>query len=96
MILAGNENEDIDEDVQENEVLIPLETEGEDGNDKVQEKPKDHEMEEEKNEGNKKQKVELPSVIFLTEENKNNYTLHNLVVPLVGRDIPLETQSSVE
>jgi len=94
MVLVGSENEDIDEDVQENEVLVPIEPEGEETNDQ-KEKEKKLEMEEEKKEGNLRQKSEVPAVTFLTEETKNNYTLHNLVIPLVGRDIPLLFYSNI-
>jgi len=68
-----------EEDVEGNE-RVPIEGDEDEGK-----KGKD-EIEEEK--APVKGKLDISKVIVLTEETKGNYKLHDIVVPLVGRDIP--------
>jgi len=87
MVILGD-NVDIEEDVTENEGA-PVEDEGED-------KKEGEKIEEEKSEEvTKREKFDPSKVIILTEETKGNYTLHDIVVPLVGRDIPLTENNPI-
>lgn len=84
-MIVGAENVDIEEDVPENEGA-PAEGEEDEGK---KGKAKE-EIEEEKPEeaAPVREKLDISKVIVLTDETKGNYTLHDIVVPLVGRDIP--------
>ena len=90
LVILGGENEDIEEDVPESEIITV------EDQDKKKEKEKDEdEIEEEKaEEVNKRDRFDPSKVIVLTEETKGNYSLHDIVVPLVGRDIPYKNFNS--
>ncbi len=81
-MVLGADVDDIEEDVQENEVVVQETEETDSG------RPKKEVNDEENQEKETKKSFDPASVIVLTEENRKNYSLRNLVIPLVGRDLP--------
>lgn len=77
MILLGSDDVDIEEDVLE-EAPLP----------ETEEKAEEKDQEEESKEDSKKARFDPSQVVVLTEETKKNYKLQNIIIPLVGRDVP--------